>query len=110
MYSLLDQVPRDQALFYEAHRARDDHSKSVMHGKYAMETSLALRTHIVKELSELEELLQTIDATTQLESGGDHPRLPMIRRYNQFLFQTLEMVKHRIDVRAQGGLAKRKRE
>ena len=42
--------------------------------------------------------------------GLEHLSLPMIWRYNEFLYGTLDMVRRRIDARAQAEFARQKGE
>jgi len=112
LYSLLDQVPEDQALFYKAHQEGENDQKSVLHERYIIETSLVLRKHVVKELSELRESLSKIDSImntmSAMELEMEHPRLPMIRQHNEFIFRTFEKARQQIDARVKGELKRRK--
>ena len=111
LYSLLDQVPEDQQDFYVSHLEGDDQVKAAIHDKYVMETSLALRKHVMKTLSELKNVLHetyTIVEASSENINEEHPRLAMIHDHNIFLYQTFDKVRQRIDVRAKEELKRRK--
>ena len=111
LYSLLDQLPEVQKAFYSSHMEGDYHMKNMIHDKYVMETSLALRKHVMKTLSELKNALYESDTIIEAISdkiNEEHPRLAMIHDHNMFLFKTFDKVRQRIDVRAKEELKKRK--
>jgi len=112
LYSLLDQVTEDQALFYNAQQEGDKDMKAVMHEKYVIETSLILRKHVVNELAQLGALLRKgafiFSSMSETELEREHPRLSMIQLHNAFLFETFDKVRQGIDQRIQAELKKRR--
>ena len=61
LYSLLDgQVPEYADLFYDMHVAGDGKAEAAIHQRYVMETSLALMSHVMKEVKDLGELSRKV--------------------------------------------------
>lgn len=111
LYSLLDQVPAEQKVFYSAHLENDEHTKKMIHDKYIMETSLALRKHVMKTLNELKPVLMKTEEIFETSNykHQHYPRLAMIHEHNMFLYRTFDMVRQRIDERAKEELKRRKK-
>lgn len=95
LYTLLAQVPEEQELFYSAHLQGDVQEKVRFHKKYALEEALTVKNHVEATANEFKDLVKKIDAMSE-EEQASHPRLPMIRRHNQFLFRSFDKVKHRV--------------
>jgi len=107
LFTLLAQVPEEQKKFYAAHLSGNGEEKQQFHQKYALEESLTLRNHVEATANEFKDLVTKIDAMSE-EEQATHPRLPMIRRHNHFLYRKFDVVKQRIDQRAQAAHNKRK--
>eukprot|EP00978_Attheya_sp_CCMP212_P032622 scaffold128309_cov49-Attheya_sp.AAC.2 len=78
LYSILEQVPQVQEVFYRAHMEGDT--------------------------TEVDELLAQIAE----ENEAAHPRLALIRQHNAFLRRTFQKVKHNLDGRIQSELEHRR--
>jgi hypothetical protein len=103
MYTLLEQVPQEQAAFYQAYRNRDVPTQRYYHEKYLLEAAMTLRPHVMNTVSEHRELLGKIDGIVQqIEANGQrvqdvHPRLMMIKKHNEFLCGVFDKVRARLD-------------
>jgi hypothetical protein len=95
LYTLLAQVPQEQELFYSAHLKGNTEEKLLFHKKYGLEEALTVKNHVEATANEFKDLVTKIDAMSE-EEQASHPRLPMIRRHNRFLFETFDKVKDRV--------------
>jgi hypothetical protein len=94
LYSILEQLPEIQELFYQAHMKKDKETKADLHKKYYLETCIVIKKHVDETLKVLDELLQKILALEK----EDHPRLETIYRHNLFFHQTFWKVQQRLNV------------
>ena len=83
-----------QRAFYQAFVADDDDTKAAYHSEYFPNTLEALQRHVSYILNELEEL-----GTWQMTNvdTGQHPRLPLIMRHNQYMKALLERVQQNLN-------------
>lgn len=90
LYRLLETLdPDDQRALYDAHVHGDDGTKRSLHQRYRAQTSEALLDHGQTSLGQLDDL-------SQRAVGRDlkvHPRLPSIRRHNEFVRETFLKVR-----------------
>lgn len=96
LYTILDQNPELQDVqesFYQAHMAGDSETKELIHGQYFLETAGALKNHVDSMLLRLDELQQKTAGVSEIE----HPRIPIIRRHNDFVKETFVKVKAGLD-------------
>lgn len=96
LYSRLERKPAyasDKQAFFEAHMNGDEDTKAAIHQKYYTETCSALRLHVDNILAEVAQLT----VRTNAFDSSKHPRLPMIRRHNQMVTETFQLVKNSID-------------
>lgn len=114
LYTLLDQVPQEQKLFYEAHVKRDIPTLRMLQEKYLLEIAMTLRPHVINNVKEQADLLLKIDAIVQKVEASSrlvdqvHPRLMMIRKHNLFLYGVFDKVRQRLDNIAEAEVKKRK--
>lgn len=83
----------DKRALMEAHRTGDYQTKAMLHEKYSQETSLRLLNHIEEFLAQLDKLSNK--AAERQRDIGDHPRLPIILRHNQFVRDIFMTVRNR---------------
>jgi hypothetical protein len=107
LYTLLAQVPSEQEQFYSAHLENNTEEKMRFHRKYALEEALTLRNHVEATANEFRDYFRKIDFMSEDERAL-HPRLPLIRRHNHFLYRIFDKVRQRIDQRAQNEVKRRK--
>lgn len=93
LYSILDQLPKEQEELYNANKSGDEETKKLLHQKYYLETCIVLKNHVDSTIRNLEELLQKI---TTLD-GSKHPRLQTIYNHNIFFHQTFWKVQQRLN-------------
>ena len=103
LYSILDQFPDVQQIFYQAHMSGDRDTKVEIHGQFFLETATALKSHVDTLLDQLDELAKK----TEGRDVKQHPRLPLIQRHNAFVKDTFEKVKARLDPLVADATAKR---
>lgn len=107
LYTLLAQVPSEQQEFYTAHMEGNVEEKMRFHRKYALEEALTLRNHVEATANEFRDYFRKIDFMKE-EERALHPRLPLIRRHNHFLYRIFDKVRQRIDQRARNEVKRRK--
>jgi hypothetical protein len=114
IYTLLNQVPNEQKIFYEAYLKKDRMTLAQFHQKYLLEAVLTLRPHVMNSVGEERELLGRIDGIVgEVRSNGQdpykiHPRLMMIRQHNQFLCDVFDSVRQRLDGMAEAEVKRRR--
>ena len=129
LYTLLEQVPDEQYLFYNASVKKDYATLRTFHERYLLEAAMTLRPHVMSTVGELRELLGRIDGIIQVVESNNgssknsssqssssssssidevHPRLLMIREHNQFLCNVFEKVRQRLDFIVEGEVKKRR--
>lgn len=87
-----DLDPSQQQALHRAHTFGDYNTKQAMHNQYYQQTSSALLEHIDRFVNQL-------DALSKKTIGRDaavHPRLPLIRRHNEFVKETFLTVRSRL--------------
>jgi hypothetical protein len=93
LYQILgESSPGDQQALYTAHMAGDDETKQAIHNKYYSQTSAALLNHV-------DTFLHQLDNLSGKAVGRDpkvHPRLPMIRKHNEFVRNTFMRVRENL--------------
>ena len=104
LFSILAQVPDIQEAFYQAHMDGDENTKASIHERFLLETCVTLRKHVDRTLKEMKELHDEIVSHDETK----HARLSMIRKNNEFVQQTFEKVKRRIDGMIQSEMARRR--
>lgn len=82
-----------QKPFYEAHMNGDAETKRAIHGQYMLEVCTELKNHVDITIKQLHELSAKADGMDTAE----HPRLPLILRHNEFVTETFEMVRSRLN-------------
>lgn len=98
LYHILGEIaPSDQQALYQAHTTGDEATKAALHQQYSSQTLSALRQHVDSFLTNLEDLAQR----TQGRDLDVHPRLPLIRRHNDFVKETFLRVQANL-MRLQG--------
>ena len=103
-YSILEQVPEVQELFYQAHINGDVKKKALMHEQYHLKTCITLKQHLDRTLQEMQELLNKINTL----DSNENPRLDMIHQNNLLVTSTFRKVKGRVDAMIQSELRRRK--
>ena len=91
--SLRCQSPIEQQAFYQACISHDESLKQIYHAQYYPETLATLKKHvdyIVTELNELS-LLSYKDYVKR------HPRLPLLSRHNEFVWDFFDLVQENLD-------------
>lgn len=89
LYQLLESNPAEQQGFYNAHINGDYETKQSFHGQYFPQTLVALQHHV-------DSFVHQLDALAAKAEGRDlsiHPRLPLIRRHNDFVRSTFMTVR-----------------
>jgi hypothetical protein len=104
LFSLLEQVPELQELYYKAHISGDKSAKDSLRRKFYLETCIMLKKHVDKTLLEMDKLIDKVDQ----QDLSKHELLPMIRKNNVFVAQTFSKVKYRVDRMIQDELSARK--
>ena len=104
LFSLLEQVPDIQEVFYRAHISGDTNKKESLRRKFYLETCIMLKTHVNKTLLEMEKLRIKIDQ----HDPKKHKLLPLIRENNAFVVKTFSKVRHRVDRMIKEELSARK--
>jgi hypothetical protein len=93
LYQILgDLDPSQQQTLYRAHTSGDFETKQELHNQYYQHTSGALLQHI-------DTFVHQLDALSQKVMGRDpsvHPRLPLIRRHNEFVKDSFLTVRSRL--------------
>lgn len=93
LYQMLGKSnPSDQQALYKAHMSGDLGSKQSLHNKYYLQTSAALLNHV-------DNFLKQLDKISEKTNGRDlnvHPRLPMIRKHNEFVRRTFLKVRENL--------------
>jgi hypothetical protein len=85
--------PQQQQAFYQASMTGDTATKRNYHQEYFPQTLSKLQSHVDFLVTELEDL--EIGIETQVRLGRDafrHPRLPLLRRHNEFVKGYFEVV------------------
>lgn len=93
LYSILEQIPETQEIFYQAHMEKDTETKTILHKKYHLETCIVIKNHVDSTLEVLKEL---IDRILTLDKKN-HPRLETIYRHNLFFYHTFWKVQQRLN-------------
>ena len=104
LFSLLEQVPELQEVYYKAHISGDKSTKDSLRRKFYLETCIMLKKHVDKTLLEMKKLIDKVDQ----QDMSKHELLPMIRKNNVFVAQTFSKVKYRVDRMIQDELSARK--
>jgi SET domain len=93
LYQILgDLDPAQQQALYRAHISGDYDTEQAIQNQYYPQTSSALLRHIDMFVNQLDALSQkTIGRDTDV-----HPRLPLIRRHNEFVKDTFMTVRSRL--------------
>lgn len=108
LYTILDQSPGQQKVFYEAHTGNQTEIKAALLEQYRLETCLVLKKHVDETLQSLATLLQNMDEMYAKGEHVGHDRLPMIYTHNAFIYRTFAKVKSRVDNQIQVEVARRK--
>lgn len=96
LYQVLELEEDDPSMkdaLYQAHMNGDAATKRQLHERFFAQTSMALKDHVDSFLRELDELSANADG----KDVGDHPRLPLIMRHNEFVKRTFLDVKSQLD-------------
>jgi hypothetical protein len=114
LYSILDQIPSLQSMFYSAHQNNDTVTIQALHRDYRMETGIILKRHMNGKAKELEALLMKMDqALAETPSIAclqmKHPRFFLIRKHNAFMYQTFAKAEKHLDTVIQRELEQRKK-
>jgi len=104
LFSLLEQVPELQEIYYNAHISGDTNRKDSLRKKFYLETCIMLKKHVDRTLLEMEKLIFKIDQ----QDLSKHEVLPLIRKNNLFVAQTFSKVKCGVDRMIQDELSARK--
>ena len=90
LYTELGKVSLEQQqAFFQAFIQGDEQTKSNYHNQYFPQTLAALQQHVDYILNELDEL--SVWQVTKLDTGN-HPRLPLIMKHNDFVKNTFSLV------------------
>lgn len=99
LYQLLEKASKDnpdmeevQQALYSAHMNGDYTTKQAIHEQYYPQTAAALLQHV-------NDFLQTLDDLSRKSAQRDpnkHPRLPLIRKHNDFVKQTFLKVRSQL--------------
>lgn len=110
LFSILEQVPEVQTLFYQAHIEGDKQTVHALRQQFHLETCILLKKHIDSKLVEIQNLLQQIDRLYNIDQNAvvQHERLPVILEHNMFLYETFAKAKSRIDTMIQEEMKRRK--
>ncbi len=108
LYSILEQAPELQAIFYAAHTKGDKESVKSLRTQYQLEICVVLKKHVDGKLMEFSNLLQKMDSMYNDTICQDHPRLSMIYDHNKFLYFTFASVRSRLDKMIQDEMKRRK--
>ena len=106
LYSILEQVPEQQRLFYQACIDQTD-LRSQFHAKYRLETAITISRYVSQSLTEVQELLHSKVAAAE-QDDRDHPRLDLIKRHNEFMSEVFQKVRNGLDDTIREELANRK--
>ena len=93
LYQILgDMDPSQQQALYQAQMNGDYDTKQAIHNQYYPQTSSALLNHI-------DTFVNQLDALSKKTMGRDpavHPRLPLIRKHNDFVRESFLTVRQRL--------------
>jgi len=97
-----NQSPAEQQQFHQACMVGDEATKAGYHDQYFPQTLSALREHVAFILNELEELATWQQSVQDKERHADldatrHPRLPLIKRHNEFVKYSFQLVQQNLD-------------
>mmetsp|Transcript_49345 Transcript_49345/g.148578 ORF Transcript_49345/g.148578 Transcript_49345/m.148578 type:complete len:476 (-) Transcript_49345:308-1735(-) len=93
LYQILGESnPECQRAFYKAHMNGDYETKQSFHEHYYADTSGALRNHVDAFLNQLEALSYKLVG----RDPNTHPRLPLIKRHNEFVKNAFLTVRSRL--------------
>jgi hypothetical protein len=120
LYSLLEQQVAGNAQveaireeFYQAHVNGDEATKAAIRERYILESSLTLRNHVDRTLTEFNELVDKVDAI--IEASGDkdmvskeYPRLEKIHKHNKFVQDVFQKVQQRLEGMIQAETTRRR--
>lgn len=107
LYTILEQKPELQELFYLAHVNGDTNTKQAMHVAFHLENCLTLKSHVDRTLTEMDEILAKMDQVEASEKRL-HPRYNLIRTNNEFVRGVFGMVKQRVDGMIQAEVLRRR--
>ena len=93
LYSVLGQDPNLKQGFYQAVRNGDENTKQQYFQQYFPMALQALKDHVNKFLSELDELAMK----ARSKDPVTHPRAPMILAHNEFVKQTFLKVQAQLN-------------
>eukprot|EP00980_Cylindrotheca_fusiformis_P006899 scaffold1442_cov128-Cylindrotheca_fusiformis.AAC.20 len=105
LYSILEQIPEIQEIFYQAHRGGNNETKAGLRRQYHLETCIMIKKHIDFTLKILDELLEKITTLDQ----SKHPRLDAIYRHNIFFHNTFWKAQQQINSMIQEEMESRKK-
>ena len=93
LFELLGEAnPSDQQALYNAHMSGNAETKQGIHQHYFPQTLYALQHHVDSFLRDLDKL----DERMRGSNDVIHPRLPLLRRHNEFVRETFLTVKARL--------------
>mmetsp|Transcript_20394 Transcript_20394/g.49055 ORF Transcript_20394/g.49055 Transcript_20394/m.49055 type:complete len:478 (+) Transcript_20394:190-1623(+) len=91
LYQVIQKIG-DRRELMEAHKKEDYDTKAWLHERYYPDTSGALLNHIDEFIEQLDKL--SGKAEDRSRNVGDHPRLPLILKHNQFVRDTFLTVRN----------------
>ncbi|KAL3902941.1 MAG: hypothetical protein SGARI_005605 [Bacillariaceae sp.] len=93
LYQILGDIdPSQQQELYQAHTTGDFDTKQAIQNQYHPQTSNALLNHIDSFVNQLDQLSRK----TEGRDPAVHPRLPLIRRHNDFVRESFLTVRQRL--------------